>query len=454
MAIKIDFQPQKTVAKRVFTGLQFVLFFFMMFNLNIHINAQVLPHQDLVFRYYLKEESALSNATLAPISLSKNKLFKNNYIPVTTSAAKLKTNDLTQKERQDSTLLVKNTYLPVFHEYSGFDSIHDITQHVLTHPFYVYKSEISNKEYRAFLEAMRIDSTFIKDYGLKLSEIVPDTQVWIQGIVHYNEPYVHYYFQHEAYNDYPVVGVSAVQARAYCKWLQMKLKIDWFELLPKGYKVEVDLPTTAEWIAAYDEFIAQPLYPILLRKYAKGSKSAPWNSYINNKIKDINHYNLLNIIGMKDGILLNVNGLSTLHGIKVYQLGDINSWRLDFMTPMSVNNMPFPKEMPAANHFLGNVSEWTSTPAAGHLFNNKTYTYNISGTLVPNAYQSPTAFDLSKTLWKEEDLENYYAIKGGSYAKDFYYTEPFAVEFKHKYQSSAYVGFRPVIRIYYSSPSF
>jgi gliding motility-associated lipoprotein GldJ len=34
----------------------------------------------------------------------------------------------------------------------------------------------------------------------------------------YNEPYVEYYFRHPAYNNYPVVGVSWVQASDYCVW--------------------------------------------------------------------------------------------------------------------------------------------------------------------------------------------------------------------------------------------
>jgi gliding motility-associated lipoprotein GldJ len=34
----------------------------------------------------------------------------------------------------------------------------------------------------------------------------------------YNEPYVQYYFRHPAYNDYPVVGVTWLQASDYCIW--------------------------------------------------------------------------------------------------------------------------------------------------------------------------------------------------------------------------------------------
>ncbi len=417
----------------------FLLFVVLVIN---PLTSQILPHQDLTFRYYLKSAEPIKKSLKAPNALSKNKDFYLQYFPVISSSAKDLPKAANWQYPKDSLFLTKHTYLPVFNDYAGFDTIHNLSEHYSTSPFYVYHNEISNKEYRSFVDAMKKDSTFIKNYGLKVSEIYPDTNVWIQGQVVYNEAYSIYYFQHEAYNNYPVVGVSAVQARAYCKWLETQLKAKWANLIPSNMMIEVDLPTTAEWIAAYDEFIAKPLLPLLNKKYKESI------TIDRSVIRDVNHYNLLNIIGMKDGFILNVNGLSTLHGVKIYQIGNVNSWRLGLSIPMETSGLNFPKEMSAVNHFLGNVSEWTSTPAMGHLFNNKTYTYNISGTLVPNAYQNPSAFDLSKTLWKEEDMVNYYAVKGGNYLKDFYYTEPFAVEFQHKFSANAYTGFRPIIRFY------
>ncbi|MBQ5545040.1 MAG: histidinol dehydrogenase, partial [Clostridia bacterium] len=40
---------------------------------------------------------------------------------------------------------------------------------------------------------------------------MPDTLVW-RGRMTYNEPMIEVYFRHPSYNDYPVVGVSWVQA--------------------------------------------------------------------------------------------------------------------------------------------------------------------------------------------------------------------------------------------------
>jgi len=50
-------------------------------------------------------------------------------------------------------------------------------------------------------------------------EVYPDTTVWIRDFNYsYNEPMHNDYFWHEAYSDYPVVGVDWMQAKAFCQW--------------------------------------------------------------------------------------------------------------------------------------------------------------------------------------------------------------------------------------------
>jgi gliding motility-associated lipoprotein GldK len=59
-------------------------------------------------------------------------------------------------------------------------------------------------------------SDFIKDtsYG-----IYPDTTVWVRDFAYsYNEPMHNDYFWHQAYSDYPVVGVTWWKAKAFCAW--------------------------------------------------------------------------------------------------------------------------------------------------------------------------------------------------------------------------------------------
>jgi len=85
--------------------------------------------------------------------------------------------------------------------------------------FYMDETEITNTDYLEYLYWLK--RVFLNTdpvlYSKVYNDALPDTLVWRNRLA-YNEPFVDYYFRHPAYANYPVVGVSWLQANEYCKW--------------------------------------------------------------------------------------------------------------------------------------------------------------------------------------------------------------------------------------------
>jgi gliding motility-associated lipoprotein GldJ len=81
--------------------------------------------------------------------------------------------------------------------------------------FYMDETEVRNLDYLEYLYWLH--RVYATDYPGVYRKALPDTLVWREKLA-FNEPLVEYYFRHPAYRNYPVVGVTWVQANEYCAW--------------------------------------------------------------------------------------------------------------------------------------------------------------------------------------------------------------------------------------------
>ncbi len=77
--------------------------------------------------------------------------------------------------------------------------------------------------------------------------VYPDTLAWVHDYAYsFNEPMTEKYFWHPAYDNYPVVGVSWKQAKAFCVW-RSQLLHSYHNQRGEVIVNEFRLPTESEW---------------------------------------------------------------------------------------------------------------------------------------------------------------------------------------------------------------
>ena len=101
-------------------------------------------------------------------------------------------------------------------------------------------------------------SKFLKSENIP---VYPDTTAWIKDFAYsYNEPMHNDYFWHQAYSEYPVVGVSWNQARSFCAWRTL-YKNAYAKKSKTSLVNSFRLPSEAEWEYSARGGIQSGMYP-------------------------------------------------------------------------------------------------------------------------------------------------------------------------------------------------
>ncbi len=217
--------------------------------------------------------------------------------------------------------------------------------------------------------------------------IYPDTLCWLHDYVYsYNEPMTKQYFWHPAFDNYPVVGVTWKQAKAFCVWrtqLQSSFLAQNDEVTVNEYR----LPTEAEW-----EWAARGGYAL---------SPYPWG------------------------------GPYTRNGKGCF-LGNFKPMRGDYvddggLTTVVVGHYP-PNDFGLFD-MAGNVAEWTIDAYDESTYNfswdmNQTYTYDAKETDPPSLKRKVT--------------------RGGSWKDIAYYLQVYARSYEFQDTAKSFVGFRCV----------
>jgi len=217
--------------------------------------------------------------------------------------------------------------------------------------------------------------------------VYPDTLVWIHDFTYsFNEPMHDKYFWHPAYDDYPVVGVSWRQARAFANW-RSKYRRDFLKSERELIEHDFRLPTEAEWEYA-----------------ARGGEELttyPWGGpYATNS----SGCYLANFKPRRG----NLTADGGFYPVKTTAYNP-NGYNLYCMS--------------------GNVSEWTSSA-----FDIQSY-----------AFESDIApqFEYNAEEWESNTMKRK-VIRGGSWKDVAYFMQVGARDFQYQDTATSYIGFRTV----------
>ncbi|GET45513.1 gliding motility lipoprotein GldK [Capnocytophaga felis] len=258
-------------------------------------------------------------------------------------------------------------YLPEEESYNG-KRIMDVEK-------FVFKYQWLDMEKAARAKGNRKD--FFRE---ELIKVYPDTTVWVRDFNYsYNEPMHNQYFWHEAYGDYPVVGVNWMQAKAFCEWRTLN-KNTYQKAKGQDEINAFRLPIESEWEYAARGGLEGGTYPW----------GGPYTT-------DDRGCFLANFKPLR-GDYASDNSLYTVEA-KSYEPNGYNLYNM-----------------------AGNVSEWTNT------------SYD------PNSYEYMST--MNPSVIDEKNKRK--VIRGGSWKDVAYMLQVNTRDFEYQDSARSYIGFRTV----------
>ncbi len=219
--------------------------------------------------------------------------------------------------------------------------------------------------------------------------IYPDTLVWMRDYTFsYNEPLTEKYFSHVAYDNYPVVGVTWAQAKAFCNWRTKQMN-NFQDMIKNPGVMDYRLPTEVEW-----EYAARGGHQMTLY---------PWGSYYTR----------------------NSEG-SFVANFKPMRGNYVSDSRTN-VTTLRVAN--FPPNSYGLYDMAGNVAEWTSNA------------YDESGYDIMSDFSPDFQYNA-----KPEDLPvmKRKVIRGGSWKDIAHFIQVSTRSYEYQDSAKSYIGFRCV----------
>ena len=222
----------------------------------------------------------------------------------------------------------------------------------------------------------------------EIINVYPDTLVWVHDATYaYNEPYAEMYFWHPAFDDYPVVGVTWGQAKAFNAW-RTQIMNEWKQKNNETFVQKFRLPSEAEW-----EFAARG---------GRDLAPFPWGGpYARNQQGCV----LANFKPMRGDYVEDANAYTA--PVESYSPNDYGLYNMS-----------------------GNVAEWTNTAYDETV-------YDFSWDLAPD-YVYHAKVDDPPALKRK-------VIRGGSWKDIGYYCQTGTRTFEYSDTAKASVGFRSVM---------